>query len=87
MSVADRATIGNTAPEYGATCGFFPIDAKALQYVRATGRRANLSMPRSSRRGSGVNKVPLVSRVDTLNELKYFRNGGVLDYVLWQLAA
>jgi aconitate hydratase len=38
MSVADRATIGNMAPEYGATCGFFPIDAKTLQYLRVTGR-------------------------------------------------
>jgi aconitate hydratase len=38
MSVADRATIGNMAPEYGATCGFFPIDTKTLQYLRVTGR-------------------------------------------------
>jgi aconitate hydratase len=38
MSVADRATIGNMAPEYGATCGFFPIDARTLQYLRTTGR-------------------------------------------------
>jgi aconitate hydratase len=38
MSVADRATIGNMAPEYGATCGFFPIDAKTLQYLHVTGR-------------------------------------------------
>jgi aconitate hydratase len=38
MTVADRATIGNMAPEYGATCGFFPIDARTLQYLRTTGR-------------------------------------------------
>ncbi|MGK6319293.1 aconitate hydratase AcnA [Sphingomonas sp. DT-204] len=38
MSLADRATIGNMAPEYGATCGFFPIDAKTLDYMRLTGR-------------------------------------------------
>jgi aconitate hydratase len=38
LSVADRATIGNMAPEYGATCGFFPIDAKTLDYFRLTGR-------------------------------------------------
>ena len=38
LPVADRATIGNMAPEYGATCGFFPIDAVALQYLRETGR-------------------------------------------------
>jgi aconitate hydratase len=38
LPVADRATIANMAPEYGATCGFFPIDAKTLDYLRQTGR-------------------------------------------------
>src|SRR4051812_24751741 len=38
LSVADRATIANMAPEYGATCGFFPIDAKTIDYLRLTGR-------------------------------------------------
>ncbi len=38
LPVADRATIGNMAPEYGATCGFFPIDAMALEYMRLSGR-------------------------------------------------
>jgi aconitate hydratase len=38
MSLADRATIGNMAPEYGATCGFFPIDAETLRYLAFTGR-------------------------------------------------
>ncbi|MBL8094055.1 MAG: aconitate hydratase AcnA [Anaerolineales bacterium] len=38
MSLADRATIGNMAPEYGATCGFFPTDAETLRYLHATGR-------------------------------------------------
>jgi aconitate hydratase len=38
LSVADRATIANMAPEYGATCGFFPVDAKTLDYMRLTGR-------------------------------------------------
>ena len=38
MSVEDRATIANMAPEYGATCGFFPVDAKTIDYLRATGR-------------------------------------------------
>jgi aconitate hydratase len=38
MSLADRATIGNMAPEYGATCGFFPIDAETIKYLRFTGR-------------------------------------------------
>ncbi len=38
ISVADRATIANMAPEYGATCGIFPIDHKTLEYLRFTGR-------------------------------------------------
>ncbi len=38
LPVADRATIGNMAPEYGATCGFFPIDKLALDYLRLSGR-------------------------------------------------
>ncbi|MEZ5995900.1 MAG: aconitate hydratase AcnA [Hyphomonadaceae bacterium] len=38
MSVEDRATIANMAPEYGATCGFFPVDGKTIDYLRATGR-------------------------------------------------
>jgi aconitate hydratase len=38
MSLADRATIGNMGPEYGATCGFFPIDAETIRYLSFSGR-------------------------------------------------
>lgn len=38
LSLADRATISNMAPEYGATCGFFPVDAETLRYLELTGR-------------------------------------------------
>ena len=38
MSVADKATIANMAPEYGATCGFFPVDKAALDYLKTSGR-------------------------------------------------
>ena len=38
LSLADQATIANMAPEYGATCGFFPIDEETLRYLRFTGR-------------------------------------------------
>jgi len=38
MTLADRATIANMAPEYGATCGFFPIDTKTIDYLKLTGR-------------------------------------------------
>jgi len=42
LSVADRATISNMSPEYGATAGFFPVDEKTLEYLRFTGRSADL---------------------------------------------
>src|SRR5438045_6173993 len=38
LPLADRATIGNMSPEYGATCGIFPIDRETLTYLRLTGR-------------------------------------------------
>jgi aconitate hydratase len=38
LSLADKATVANMAPEYGATCGFFPVDAEALKYLELTGR-------------------------------------------------
>ena len=38
LPLADRATIGNMSPEYGATCGFFPVDEETLDYLRLTGR-------------------------------------------------
>lgn len=41
LPLADRATIGNMAPEYGATCGIFPIDQESLNYLRLSGREEN----------------------------------------------
>src|SRR6185369_5235858 len=38
LSLADRATIANMAPEYGATCGIFPVDEETLRYLRLSGR-------------------------------------------------
>jgi aconitate hydratase len=38
LALADRATLGNMSPEYGATCGFFPVDDVTLKYLRLTGR-------------------------------------------------
>ena len=49
LPLADRATIANMAPEYGATCGFFPIDAETLDYLRFTGRE-----PRAGGAGRGL---------------------------------
>ena len=42
LPLADRATIANMAPEYGATCGIFPVDAETLRYLRLTGRQEPL---------------------------------------------
>ncbi|MBM4422946.1 MAG: aconitate hydratase AcnA [Chloroflexi bacterium] len=44
MSLADRATMANMAPEYGATCGFFPTDDETLRYLRTTGRTASADL-------------------------------------------
>ena len=54
LSLADRATIGNMAPEYGATCGFFPIDDDTIRYLRDTGRAGCARRTgRSLRQGAG----------------------------------
>lgn len=48
LSLADRATIANMAPEYGATCGFFPVDEETLEYLLLTGRsKEHVDMVRS----------------------------------------
>ncbi|HEV7501358.1 MAG TPA: aconitate hydratase AcnA [Vicinamibacteria bacterium] len=44
MSLADRATIANMAPEYGATCGFFPVDEETLRYMKRTGRTTQAAL-------------------------------------------
>ncbi|HEY0328134.1 MAG TPA: aconitate hydratase AcnA [Rhodopseudomonas sp.] len=41
LSVADKATISNMAPEYGATCGFFPVDAETVDFLKTSGRKAD----------------------------------------------
>jgi hypothetical protein len=44
LTLADRATLANMAPEYGATCGFFGIDDKTLDYLRLTGREEKIAL-------------------------------------------
>ncbi|WP_380785602.1 aconitate hydratase AcnA [Sphingomonas sp. R86521] len=54
MTLADRATIANMAPEYGATCGFFPIDDKTLDYLRLTARtEANIDLVEAYAKANG----------------------------------
>ncbi len=68
MPLEDRATIGNMAPEYGATCGFFPIDAETLRYHEGDGpqhrascarreiRKGARPLPHGEERGAGVHR-------------------------------
>jgi len=55
LAVADRATIANMAPEYGATIGFFPIDEKTLEYLRLTGRsEESIALVEAYARAQGI---------------------------------
>ncbi|MBS7455916.1 aconitate hydratase AcnA [Coralloluteibacterium stylophorae] len=55
LPLADRATIGNMAPEYGATCGIFPVDAEALNYLRLSGRdEAQIRLVEAYARAQGL---------------------------------
>jgi aconitate hydratase len=55
LPLADRATIGNMAPEYGATCGFFPIDQETLRYLRQTGRdEARIALVEAYAKANGM---------------------------------
>jgi aconitate hydratase len=55
LTVADRATIANMAPEYGATCGFFPVDQKTLDYFHLTGRdEARIELVRAYLQAQGM---------------------------------
>ncbi|WP_096786403.1 aconitate hydratase AcnA [Rhodobacter sp. CZR27] len=55
LPLADRATIANMAPEYGATCGFFPIDGETLRYLRQTGRdEARIALVEAYAKANGM---------------------------------
>jgi aconitate hydratase len=55
LPLADRATIGNMAPEYGATCGFFPVDDETLRYLRVTGRdEARIALVEAYAKANGM---------------------------------
>jgi len=59
MPVADRATIANMAPEYGATCGFFPVDEQTLDYLRLSGRdEAQIALVETYAREQGLWREP-----------------------------
>jgi aconitate hydratase len=54
LSLADRATIANMAPEYGATCGLFPVDAKTVEYLQLSGRGAHAPVVEAYCRAQGL---------------------------------
>ena len=55
LPLADRATIGNMAPEYGATCGFFPVDGETLRYMKTTGRdQARIALVEAYAKANGM---------------------------------
>ena len=59
LPLADRATIANMAPEYGATCGFFPIDNETLRYLRQTGRdEARIALVEAYAKENGMWRGP-----------------------------
>ncbi|MCL6618831.1 aconitate hydratase AcnA [Thermomonas hydrothermalis] len=59
LPLADRATIGNMAPEYGATCGIFPIDQEALNYLRLSGRsEAQIALVEAYAKAQGLWHTP-----------------------------
>ena len=57
LSLADRATVANMAPEYGATCGYFPIDEETLRYLRATNREEAAERTEAYARAQGLFRV------------------------------
>src|SRR3954468_13048676 len=65
LAVPDRATIGNMAPEYGATMGFFPVDEKTIDYYKGTGRpREQIAAVEAYFKAQGLFGVPLAGEID-----------------------
>ncbi|MCC4117174.1 aconitate hydratase AcnA [Aromatoleum toluclasticum] len=71
LSVTDRATIANMAPEYGATMGFFPVDEKTVAYMRGTGRTdAECELFEAYFRAQGLFGVPRAGEIDYSTTLR-----------------
>ncbi|MES2613025.1 MAG: aconitate hydratase, partial [Pseudomonadota bacterium] len=65
LALPDRATIGNMAPEYGATMGFFPVDEKTIDYFKGTGRtKAEIEAFEAYFKAQGLFGVPLAGEID-----------------------
>lgn len=76
LSVADRATIGNMSPEYGATVGFFPVDEKTLDYLRMTGREeSHITLVKDYLSAQGLFGIPRKGEIDYTKELELDLSG------------
>ena len=65
LTIADRATIGNMSPEYGATCGFFPVDDDTIKYLRDTGRSAErVALVAAYAKAQGMYRTKIDARSD-----------------------
>ena len=65
LGVPDRATLGNMAPEYGATMGFFPVDGKTIEYFEGTGRtKAEIELLQAYFEAQGLFGVPRAGEID-----------------------
>jgi aconitate hydratase len=64
LRIADRATIGNMSPEYGATCGFFPVDEKSLEFLRMTGRGEVVPAVKAYYEAQGMFGMPKKGDID-----------------------
>lgn len=72
LSLADRATIANMAPEYGATMGFFPVDERALDYLRLTGREAaQIDRVKSYYQAQGMFGIPKKGEIDYTKSIDF----------------
>jgi aconitate hydratase len=71
LSVTDRATIANMAPEYGATMGFFPVDDRTIDYFRGTGRTdAEIDALQSYMKAQGLYGIPKKGQIDYSQSLE-----------------
>jgi aconitate hydratase len=71
LPVVDRATIGNMAPEYGATMGFFPIDAECSNYLRATGRSPeHVTVYEAYYKAQGLWGIPKKGQIDYSQDIE-----------------
>jgi len=71
LAVPDRATIGNMAPEYGATMGFFPVDARTIEYFKGTGRTADeIAAFESYFKAQGLFGIPRAGAIDYSSVVK-----------------